>query len=239
MSLISRQGTRSLTPEELAEYEKSLAAPVVTTPSKQTGTSNRASLRIPEDADIDKIVEDNRYYLPVLHINDPSIWESKPVSERLHFTSEVATETCLKNCCGQLGLKSACCIMDPDDMEHVLGPVSEADIKKIVNHFKKKGFNFTRSDVVIDFEEGKLLGQTFFNDHPVFKREDSYPIMRIQTFGPRFACKFLNVHNGKCNVYSFRPEMCSNYLCSYVKSNFLVKTKKGNTYIRVDKEKKT
>lgn len=181
-----------------------------------------------------EIQKKNKFYLPVLHLNDGNMWETKPVSERVQFTPKVAEETCLSNCCGVAGLKSACCTMDMDDLEHVLGPITEHDIQTILKHFRKKGFNFTRSDIAIDEEEGRLLGQTFFNDHKVFKQSDTYPILRFQVFGTRFACKFLNTHNGKCNIYSVRPGMCHTYLCKYVTGNFLVKTsEKTNVYKKV------
>lgn len=174
-----------------------------------------------------------KFYLPVLHINDATQWESKPLSERKPFEGEVAMKTCLGNCCGVENLKGACCQMDPEDLEHVLGPVDEAWIKRMIKFYKKKGMTVTRHDIVIDFEEGKLLGQVHFNDHQVFKSPDSYPIIRMQASGLRFSCKFMNPHNGMCGIYSERPDMCKNYTCSYVKANFLIKTKAHpNTFIK-------
>ena len=215
-----------------------LEGPLESLPATSQDKSKSKSLRLPKDTDLKELAEDTRYYLPVLHINDPKMWESRPKADRLPFTPEVATETCLSNCCGTAGVKSACCTLDPDDLEHVLGPVTEAWIKRTIKWFKKNGINVTRSDVVIDFDEGKLIGQAHFNDHKVFKSPDSYPILRIQAFGPRFACKFMSVHSGKCTIYEQRPDMCSGYYCQYVKSNFLVKTKNsGNKYIKVDTEK--
>jgi len=175
----------------------------------------------------------SKFYLPVLRINDPTQWESKPLSERVHFTDEVAKKTCLGNCCGVKDLRAGCCQLDVDegDMEHVLGPVDEDWIKKTIHWMKKKGLNVTRHDLVIDYDEGKLIGQQFFHDHEVFKQKDTYPILRIQANGKRFACKFLNVHNGMCTIYEQRPNMCRDYLCEYVKSNFLARTKEHpNTY---------
>ena len=171
------------------------------------------------------VKKENKYYLPVLNLNHTEMWDSQPLSARTHFTPEVADQTCLSNCCGTPGVWSACCRLDPDDLEHVLGPVSEEWIKSILRHFNKKGFNWTRGDIVIDFEEGKMIGAKFFNDHPVFKREASYPILRIQSIGNAYGCKFLNPENGKCGIYTRRPSMCSGYYCQYVKKNFLVKTK--------------
>ena len=78
----------------------------------------------------------DRYYLPVLNLNHATEWSPKPLSERKHFTDEVAMETCLGNCCGVEGLKGACCQIDPYDLEHVLGPVTEDCIKKIINYFR-------------------------------------------------------------------------------------------------------
>lgn len=191
-----------------------------------------------EDPDKPQAKRD-KYYLPVLYINDPTQWESKPSSERQHFTSEVAKATCLGNCCGVEGLAAGCCQLDPDDLEHVLGPVDEEWIKSTIKWFKKKGINVTRHDIVVDYEEGKLLGQTFFNDHAVFKSPDSYPFLRIQASGMRFACKFLNVHTGMCTIYEQRPNMCRDYLCQYIKKSFFVKTKEHpNTWAKIDQREK-
>lgn len=176
----------------------------------------------------------DKFYLPVLYINDATQWPTKPNSERQHFTDAVAKETCLGKCCGVEGLRAACCQLDPEDLEHVLGPVDEEWIKKTIKWFKNKGMNVTRHDIVIDYEEGKLIGQTWFNDHEIFKMPDTYPILRIQANGQRFACKFLNVHNGMCTIYEHRPNMCRDYLCAYVKANFLVKTHNHpNTYKKI------
>lgn len=224
-----------MTIEELFEFESS---PIEPESTKET--SNRSRLRLPKDTDKEQLVEDNRYYLPLLHINDPTMWDSKPLSERLHFTDEVAMETCLSNCCGTPGVRNACCVLDKDDLEHVLGPVDEDWIKKMILWYKKKGMTMNRSDIVIDFEEGKLIGEAHFGGHRVFTDPKTYPILRIQAYGPRFACKFLNVHNGKCGIYNQRSEMCRSYMCQFVKKNFLVRTKASkNKYVRVDKEPKT
>lgn len=226
MSIIKH--SRTMTLEELEELEKSSDRYKEEQGSlgrEDKSSMVKGSLRLPKDIDKDKLAKDNRYYLPVLHINDPSMWESRPLSERLHFTPEVAEETCLSNCCGHAGVSNACCVLDPDDIEHVLGPVDEPWIKKMITWFKKKGINATRSDIVIDFEEGRLLGRAHFNGHKVFEDKKSYPILRIQAFGPRFACKFMNVHNGKCQIYEQRSDMCRGYYCQWIKSNFLVQDK--------------
>lgn len=185
--------------------------------------------------ELNEAKKDNKYYLPVLNLNDATFWEEKPKSERRYFTDEVAKETCLSNCCGKPGVFSACCRLDPDDLEHVLGPVKEKWIKSFLEYATKKKWNLKRSDVVIDYEEGKLIGEKFFNGHPIFSKPTSYPMMRIQAMGPRFACKFLRPDNGMCGIYEKRPDMCRGYLCQYVKKNFLVRTKnRPNTYQKVD-----
>lgn len=172
-----------------------------------------------------------KFYLPVLRLNDPTQWESKPASERKHFTDEEAKKTCVGNCCNVAGLKAACCQLDPDDLEHVLGPVDQKWINDALKWFRKQGLPYTRHDLVIDYEEGKLIGEAHFNGHEIFKKKDTYPILRIQASGIRYACKFLNVSNGMCTIYKIRPDMCRTYLCSYVKSNFLIRTPSHpNTY---------
>lgn len=165
--------------------------------------------------------KEDKYYLPVLFINDATQWEKKPLLERTYFSNEVAQNVCLGNCCGVKGLKGACCLLDPEDPEHVLGPVDESWIKETLKYFKQKKIPFKRKDVVIDFEEGKIIGDKFFNGHNVFKSPESYPILRIQVFGPRFACKFLNLETMMCNIYSVRPSMCRTYYCQYIKANYV------------------
>lgn len=222
-----------ITPEKLAEYEKQAAEIEKEKKRESNKKLIQGNLR-PGGSSLRD--EKNRFHLPVLHINDPTQWPSQPLESRLHWTDKVAYNTCLGNCCGVEGLKAGCCHMDPYDMEHVLGPLDEEWIKKIVAWLRKRGIMATRADVVIDYEEGKIIGENFFNGErkAVFLSEDSYPILRFQVAGPRFACKFLNIDNGKCTIYEERPDMCRGYLCQYVRSHFLVKTPtKPNTYTKL------
>lgn len=180
----------------------------------------------------------DRFYLPVLHINDPTQWPSQPTENRLKFTDEVAYSTCLGNCCGVPGLKAGCCHMDPEDMEHVLGPVDEPWIKEVIAWFNRKGISATRSDIVIDFEEGRIIGEKFFTGErkAVFQAKETYPILRFQVEGPRFACKFLTPNSGKCSIYEKRPPMCRGYLCQHILSSFLVRTDPKNhphTFVKI------
>lgn len=170
----------------------------------------------------------DRYYLPVLNINLAHEWPSKPMEERKHFVDKVAFETCLGNCCGVPGLKGGCCHLDPNDLEHVLGPVDEKWIADTVKWFRKKGLKFSRQDLVIDFEEGQIIGDTLFKDsvnNAVFKDKKAYPFLRFQALGPRYVCKFMNPETYMCQIYEQRPNMCRTYYCQYIMSNFLVKTK--------------
>jgi len=226
---------KSLSLDELMKLEGGGAFDPFAVPDEKRGKQITKRPKRPSKETLKKARKDNKYYLPVLSLNDASMWPPAPKSARRNFTSELAVETCLSNCCGVNGVFSGCCRLDPDDLEHVLGPVKEKWVKSFLRYAKKKGWNYKRSDVVIDYEEGKLLGDQFFNGHPIFSRPTSYPIMRIQVMGPRFGCKFLNPDNGMCGIYEQRPDMCRGYYCQYVKKNFLVKTKdKPNTWHRVD-----
>ena len=188
------------------------------------GSSGEVKNRLDPSLNRGKIRKNNRYYLPVLRINDPDMWESIPRKDRRNFTDKVASETCLTNCCGVPGLKNACCQLDPEDLEHVLGPVKEKWIKRAIKWYHKKGMTaITRHDLVIDIEEGKLIGEAHFNGHEIFNNEGSYPMMRIQANGQRFSCKNLNVESGMCTIYEMRPDMCSGYYCQFVKTNFFLK----------------
>ena len=176
----------------------------------------------------------SRFHLPVLYINDPTQWPSKPMEERRHFTDELAQKTCLGNCCGVKGLKAGCCYLDPTDLEHVLGPVDEDWIRNIIKWFNSKNIYVKRSDIVIDAEEGKLIGETFFGGHPVFNSPGTYPILRFKINGPRFSCVFLTPETGMCTIYHQRSDMCRNYLCLFIKTSFLVRTSDHpNTYQKV------
>lgn len=176
----------------------------------------------------------NKHHLPVLNINKPDYWPSVPLKDRKHLTDELAAEMCLGNCCGFEGLKAGCCQVDPEDIEHVLGYVEEKDIQRLLKHLRKSTPGIKREDVVIDKEEGMILGKKFFNDHPVFKQDKSYPMLRLQIFGSKFVCKFLSLETFKCTVYSSRPEMCSQYYCQWMKSNFLLRTKdRPNTWQKI------
>lgn len=186
--------------------------------------SKQASKKPQTKDEIHQAKKDNRYYLPVLNINKSQYWESKPKSEREYLTDEKAYQTCIGNCCNVSGLKSACCSLDTEDLEHILGPVPEEWIKDAIKYMNKKtGFKYTRHDFVIDFEEGKLIGQKFFNNHEVFMSKESYPMLRIKANGIRFSCNFLNVQTGLCTIYPIRPEMCRNYYCQYLKKNFFIR----------------
>lgn len=220
--------------ELISEQKKTVTPRRIDMPSR--GTLMGVSPEDPEDGD-DKHPQEKeltpeiyeRYYLPVLLINTPDEWPSKPMEERRRFTDQVAFDTCLGNCCGVKGLRGACCHLDPDDLEHVLGPVKDKDwIRDTVAWFKRRGINYTRQDIVIDYDEGRIIGDTLFKNArnaAVFKDEKAYPILRFQVVGPRYACKFMNPETHMCDIYEIRPKLCSSYLCSYITSNFLVKTK--------------
>lgn len=177
-------------------------------------------------------VSSSRFYLPVLYLNDKKQWSQKET--KTPFTNKVSEEVCLSKCCGVDGLKSACCILDLEHTEHVLGPVDEHWVAEMIKKSRSIHQKMTREDLVIDQEEGEIVGATFFNARKtseddveggskqnVWFDKRSYPMMRYQVFGGRLSCKFLNTKNGKCTIYENRPMMCKSYYCSYVEANFL------------------
>jgi Fe-S-cluster containining protein len=175
-----------------------------------------------------------KFHLPVLWINDASQWEV--AEEMKHFTPAISEKVCVGGCCGHEGLKSACCYLDPDNLEHVLGPLKleEEWIEDFQRWMRLKGIHLKRSDIVIDYEEGKLIGDAFFHGHDVFSSKESYPMLRFQVSGPRFACKFLSTETGRCTIYEKRPNMCRDYYCEYIKANFLVHTQAHpNRYVKL------
>jgi Fe-S-cluster containining protein len=116
----------------------------------------------------------------------------------------------------------------------MLGPISEEDVKLIVKTLNKKGLRVSRNDIVMDIEEGRLVGAKFFEGNDIFKDPTAYPMLRMVASGNVFACKFLSANSGKCSIYEFRPQMCRDYYCQYVLTNFLLRTKqKQNTYLKI------
>jgi len=229
---------KSLSLDELMELEGAKSYDPFEVDDNLTKKGKGKPRRPPKD-ELYQARKDNKYYLPVLSLNDETMWPVASLKDRRHLTDKLAEEVCLSNCCGVPGVFSACCRLDPDDLEHVLGPVKEKWVKRFLRYAIKKGWNYKRSDVVIDYEEGKLIGDRFFDGHPIFGKPFSYPMMRIQAMGPRFGCKFLNPDNGMCGIYEQRPDMCRGYYCQHIKKNFLVQTQdKPNTWRRVDKGSK-
>ena len=213
---------KTLSLDELIEIDRSKTEAI----KEENDDNNTESIQ-----DVKKA---NKYYLPILSMDESDAWPSKPKSERNPLTADAAINACLNNCCGQKGVFSGCCRLDPDDLEHILGPVSERWIKRFLKFAKKNKQGLKRSDLVIDFEEGKIIGNTFFNGNEVFNKLTSYPMLRFQVHGPRFSCKFLNVNSGACTIYEQRPDMCKNYYCEYLKSNFLIKTSTNGKYEMID-----
>ena len=178
---------------------------------------------------------DNKFYLPVLSMNESDFWPSLPKSQRSLLTKEKLRGVCTKSCCGHEGIYSGCCRFDPDDLENLPGPISEKWIKSFIKNAKKKGQILKREDIIIDFEEGQIIGNAFFGGNKLFKEKALYPILRFQAHGPRFACKFLNLNSGACSIYNQRPDKCKHYYCEYLKRNFLIKTDNStNTYKMID-----
>ena len=212
---------KSISVDELMQLDKESVSQSSTPPS-QGGEKTEKPAKTAHD----------KYYLPVLNLNWNQEWQSKPVDERKHWTDEEAMKTCLGNCCGVEGLKGACCHLDPYDLEHVLGPIDSAKnetwIKDTVRWFRNKGIPFTRQDLVIDYEEGKIIGDTLFresNNNNIFQQPTAYPMLRFQVIGPRYACKFMNPQSYKCTIYEVRPNMCRTYYCQYIQTNYFVKAK--------------
>lgn len=223
---LNKKTVRTISIDDLVEIESKINLVLEDENQKNKNLSEK---------DLKNLKKENRFYLPVVYLNHMDMHPPKPNSERQHWTDEKALETCLSNCCGITGTKAMCCRLNTEKLEHILGPLDNKWIKKITEWFNKRGINVTRQDIVIDYEEGVLIGRNHFNGHPIFENKDSYPMMRLQVEGPHFACKFLNNKNGMCNIYEQRPDMCRGYLCGYVKSNFFVKSKnKPNTWTRID-----
>lgn len=120
---------------------------------------------------IEENIEENKkkakFYLPVLYINDPTQWPSKPMSERQHFTDEVAKATCLGNCCNVKDLRAGMLSAWPWWHRTCPWACRWGGIKKTIKWIAMEEWTYvTRHDIVIDYEEGKLIGKDIFQRPP-------------------------------------------------------------------------
>lgn len=222
MEIKVKKSTIKNLPSDLKDFKESAFNENVLPSESESNSNNEKKLR-------------SKIHLPILYLNKEEEWKPAPLSERRHLTDKVAHEVCGSNCCGYKDLAAACCQISPENLEHILGAITKEDISRLLKQLKKSIPTIEKSDIVIEREEGMLIGKTFFEGHDIFNQKTSYPMLRFQIYENRFICKFLNPKTKQCTVYSARPDMCRDYFCRYIKSNFLVRTPSNpNIYKKVD-----
>ncbi len=155
----------------------------------------------------------DKFHLPLLNFESESEYPPISSGERIHLTDELHRNICNRHCCGIDGLGWACCFINPDSPEHVLGPVDKKWIKQFgtSNTMEEdEGKEFARKRLAVHYEP--------------FFRSQNYPMLRLQIYGGLYVCRNFDLKTRGCMLScKQRPEICRNYLCEYLRANYFVR----------------
>lgn len=115
-------------------------------------------------------------------------------------------EICSTKCFGIDGYDGSCCSLEGRDF--IMGPILD-DGEFIERLNSKLGREFRRSEVFIEFEEGKHL----FPDKSVWQDPKNFPALRVDVSKYKLPCVFYNTHAKFCTVHDIRPKTCRDYFC--------------------------
>ncbi len=139
--------------------------------------------------------------------------KGKPSSEppsKQEIINDVIHYTCTRMCFGTKDQAGICCTVG--DRDWIIGPITDPD-RFLKDVCKKFGRDFTFDEVFISYEEGSKL----FPLKTTWQNPDHYPALRIVLDEKRvYPCQFLSEDN-KCSVHEIKPDICSAYLCDYLK----------------------
>ena len=126
---------------------------------------------------------------------------------------------CSNKCFGIPDHHGSCCTIDVRD--YIMGAHPDAD-EFITNLSKKFGREIKREEVFVEYEEGKDMfsyEKNGITGKSIWKREESYPALRVDLNNPSLPCIFYNTHMRACSVYDIRPKICREYECDYLTKN--------------------
>lgn len=123
----------------------------------------------------------------------------------------VIEHTCANKCMGRSGHRGGCCTLG--DRDYILGPVR--DIDEFLERLERVlGRALDRSEVVIEFDEGKAL----FPERPTWQDPKNFPALRVRTADPRAPCRFYELETGRCSIHEHRPQGCRSFECEWLKN---------------------
>lgn len=122
-------------------------------------------------------------------------------------------DICSNKCFGILNYHGSCCNIENRD--YIIGPHLDVDdfLKRLSEKF---GRTINRTDVFIDFQEGKKI----FPDKICWVQPQNYPALKLDFHKSSLPCIFYNTYMKCCSVYEIRPHTCQNFTCDYLSQNF-------------------
>lgn len=132
------------------------------------------------------------------------------IPDKTEAIDQVTLYTCLKNCYGNAGQASGCCMLMHRDF--IMGPVkdTEAFLMRLKARYGRK---YSFDEVFIEYKEGKKL----FPDKSCWQNPKNFPALRVKIDSEgRFPCRFLD-QNMLCSVHDIKPLMCKQYRCDHLK----------------------
>ncbi len=134
---------------------------------------------------------------------------SEPPSKE-EIVNDVIHYTCTRICYGIKGQAGICCTVGERDW--IIGPITDAD-RFLKDVSKKYGREFKFDEIFYSYEEGHKL----FPEKTTWQNPDHYPALRVVIDNESvYPCQFLTDEK-KCGVQEIKPDICSAYLCDYLK----------------------
>ncbi len=131
--------------------------------------------------------------------------------DRQALLSLVTEHTCAQKCMGFAGNSGGCCTLGPRDF--IIGPVEDVAVL-LENLSREWGRPVARSEIVIDYEEGRAL----FPDRPMWQEPSHFPALRVLSEHPRVPCRFYDLEQSRCTIHAIRPGLCRRFECDWLRS---------------------
>lgn len=112
---------------------------------------------------------------------------------------DIIAKTCSTECFGSRGYHGSCCRLEERD--YIIGPVSDAS-----EVAERLGVSY--DDMFIEYSEGSAM----YPHLSSWQNPSHYPALRIRGD----ACVNYNTALRRCTIYSDRPQICRDYVCSYL-----------------------
>lgn len=129
------------------------------------------------------------------------------MAESVQLRLLVIQQTCGHKCMGHSENRGGCCKLGQRDW--IIGPVNDVDalLERLSKVLERP---VLRSEVVIDFEEGRKL----FPERKMWQNPAHFPAMRSVSADP-YACRYYDEERG-CTIHDIRPNLCRSYECEWL-----------------------